>query len=120
MIKGFTEQTKHLTGYEQDVLLPYVVSGLRTKIGEGNAIKMQAMCDGMKSTGFKVSPARMRKIINHIRRNGLVDRLMASSKGYWIEMNDGRLRDYIAGLRERAGAINNVADALEGQLMNNW
>lgn len=38
MIQGFSEQTKPLTPYENDVILPLVLQGFHAKIGKEKAI----------------------------------------------------------------------------------
>jgi hypothetical protein len=40
----------------------------------------------MKGAGYQLTEARLRKIINHIRVNGLLHWLIATSKGYYIEI----------------------------------
>ena len=67
MINGFEEQTHELTEYEEKTLLPPIIKGLKTKVGEQNAITSTEIVKRMKELGFKLDPARLRKIINHIR-----------------------------------------------------
>ncbi len=88
MINGFDEQTKPLDDYERDVLLPIITKGLRTKIGKQRAVTNSHIITSLKQKGFKkLQPARVRKIINHIRVNGILINLVASSNGYYIEPN---------------------------------
>lgn len=38
MIKGFDQQTQPLSEYEENVLLPVILQGLKTKQGKKNAV----------------------------------------------------------------------------------
>ena len=116
MIGGFEDQTQPLTDYEREVLLPIIILGLKTKIGEDNAINSKVIERKLKEKGYNISGARLRKIINHIRINGLIHCLMASSKGYWIENDKEKVKTYINSLEQRADAIQNVANSLKAQL----
>ena len=101
MIQGFSEQTKPLTPYENDVILPLVLQGFHAKIGK---------------QGYKVDNARLRKIINHIRINGMVIGLIATSDGYYIAETRKELEVYLKSLEGREGAIHAVRKSLERQL----
>ncbi len=116
MIQGFEQQTGKLTEYEKGVLLPVMVKCLERKIGKGNAVTNAYMCDRMNESGYDVGEARVRKIINYIRINGLVPCLMASSFGYYITNDADELKSYIASLKGREEAIRAVRRAVEEQL----
>jgi hypothetical protein len=60
--------------------------------------------------------ARVRKIINHIRTNGLVRWLIATNKGYYIAETREEVEQYIESLRGREDAIRVVREAMENQL----
>lgn len=104
MIEGFPIETAPLTDYEKGLVNP-MVKGFSTKIGEKNAITNREIQEKMKVAGFKVNPARIRKLINHIRMHGLVKNLVATSKGYYIEVSPAKIKQYKKSLEERAGAI---------------
>lgn len=113
MIDNFEEETAPLSQEEWDLIEP-VVKGLKTKLGEKNCITSDKMSIGLQNTfNVKVTGARIRKIINYIRRNGLVENLIASSKGYYIENDPEKIKTYVAGLRKRAQAINAVANSFK-------
>lgn len=113
----FTEQTAALSDYEARVLLPVIIAGLQVKHGVSMAVKNEYICHILTNKGYKkVTPARVRKIINHIRLNRLIPGLVASSKGYWVEKDPVRLREYINSLNDRCRAIEAVAKALEKDL----
>lgn len=116
MINGFEEQTHELTEYEEKTLLPPIIKGLKTKVGEQNAITSTEIVKRMKELGFKLDPARLRKIINHIRVNNLIYNLLATSKGYYIATDESECRSFIESLDQRINAIISVRDAMAYQL----
>jgi len=116
MIEGFEDQTQPLNDYEKNLLLPVIIKGLNKKIGEENSITSKEIIRKLTNLGYKISGARLRKIINHIRINDLLICLMASSKGYWIETDTQKVMDYIISLEQRADSIQNVANSLKSQL----
>jgi hypothetical protein len=110
MITGFQTQTEPLTDYEQNILLPVICRGLVTKVGEAHAITNTAITRAMKGAGYQLTEARLRKIINHIRVNGLLHWLIATSRQ--------EMEDYIDSLRGREEAIRAVRESMEKQLLN--
>ena len=116
MINGFNDQTKELNEYERNTLLPIIISGLQRKVGIENAITSKEIESKLRLKGHEVRGARLRKIINFIRINGLIDCLMASSKGYWIEDDKDIILKYINSLEQRAESIRYVAECLKTQL----
>ena len=112
MINGFEKETHELTDYEM-FLLPKIVIGLKTKVGETKAITNKEMVDKLRLLDYKVNPARIRKIINHIRINRLIINLVSSSKGYWVENNIDRIKSYIESLEQRANEIQRVANSFK-------
>lgn len=116
MINGFKQQTEALTDYELKTLLPVICRGLRNKVGEGKAITNVAITRAMKDAGYQLTEARLRKIINHIRVNGMVTCLIATSKGYYIATSREEMEDYINSLRGREDAIRAVRESMEQQL----
>jgi hypothetical protein len=116
MLQGFDTQTEPLNEYERDTLLPVICRGLMTKVGEKMAITNTAITRAMKGAGYNLTEARLRKIINHIRVNGLVKWLIATSKGYYIATSRQEMEDYIGSLRGREDAIRAVRLSMEQQL----
>lgn len=115
MINGFERETAPLDDFEKTLIKPFI-NGLKTHVGKNNAVTSKKIIVGIqKNLGKKINDARVRKIINHIRREGLVRNLIASSKGYYIENNIYELRQYITSLEQRAQAIQDVANALRKQ-----
>ena len=116
MIVGFEKQTKDLTEYEKEILLPIIVKSLGRHVGKDKAVCNAVMSAKMQEKGYKINEARTRKIINHIRINGLVYNLVASGKGYYIAETESEMRRYISSLLSREGAIAAMRMALEVQL----
>ena len=94
MLDNFKEFTFELTEDEELRIVPLVIRGLKTKIGKQNAIKNKQMLAGLKGIGIDISEARLRKVIQFIRLQGLLERLIATSSGYWISNDLQELEDY--------------------------
>lgn len=101
----FPEYTAKLSDYERNELLPVIVRGLKAKVGAENAITNPQMVKALKSAGYKITEPRIRKLINHIRINGFIKNLIATSKGYFISEDIEERRRWKEGMRERAGSI---------------
>ena len=122
MINGFESKTYELTDYEKNVLLPVLLKGLRNRIGVENAMtskEIEERCN-RPPYNYNLNSVRIRKLINHIRVNHLIPFLMATSKGYYIENDTIKLKEYIHSLKQRANSILNVADSLESQIKNQY
>lgn len=114
MIKGFDNGTAPLTGYETWVLLPQLISGLKTKQGRRSAVTNKCIVSRLKGS-FKISEARVRKIINHIRTNDLIPGLIATSDGYFIAEAESELLEYEESLKGREDAIREVRQSIARQ-----
>lgn len=116
MLQGFQLQTEPLNDYERDTLLPVICRGLITKVGKAKAITNTAITKAMKGAGYQLTEARLRKIINHIRTNGLIHLLIATSNGYYIATSTEEVQQYIESLKGREDAIRVVRESMERQL----
>lgn len=106
MINGFIEETEQLNDYEKGVLLPLVVRGLQTKVGSQMAVTSKVIIEALTVQGYKgLSGPRVRKLINHIRINGLIKNLVASSKGYYIETDITERKKYVQGVKARSESM---------------
>ena len=92
MIKGFDKQTETLSDYERKTLVPVMVRSLAGHIGKAAAITNKYICSRMRLCGYQISDARVRKIVNHIRTNGLVQCLIATSGGYYVAETEEELK----------------------------
>lgn len=116
MIQGFQEQTEPLTEYEEQTLLPQLVRGLQLKVGKAMSVTNKAIIEGMnRNLGLKMTDARVRKLINHIRIHDLVPCLIATSQGYYIAESEQELRDYEESLLGREAAIRSVRLSIQRQ-----
>jgi hypothetical protein len=117
MINGFEEQTEELSEYELKELLPILLKYLPRKLGKANAITGAAIRKGIEvNRGHVISGARLRKLINHIRKNDLIPCLIASSKGYYVATDNTDVSRFIESLNQRETAIRNVRLSMQRQL----
>jgi len=110
MINGFEEETSPLTE-EELRLVPKFVNSFTSKIGEEMAVSSKEIEEKFRNIGIRITGPRIRKIVNYIRLNHLVKNLIATSKGYYVEDNPEKLKRYVESLRQRAAAIQAVADS---------
>jgi hypothetical protein len=114
MIKNFETVTHELTDKEAQ-LLPMFIKGLQTKVGKENAITNKRMRERLEAHGISVPDSRVRKIINHIRINGLVKCLCSTSKGYFVAKDEQEVKDYLEGLGQRIREQERIYDSIEHQ-----
>ncbi len=107
MIDGFENETKPLTELEQSLVQKFVNSlQRRTK---ANPCSNAYIIRKFSERGIKLTGARIRKIINHIRTHHLVNNLVADNKGYYVTQDPAEVERYTQSLYQRAEAIINVA-----------
>ena len=116
MITTFETQTKPLNEYERETLLPIMVRCLAKHIGKSCAISNAQMCEKMALYGYQIGEVRVRKIINHIRSNGLVECLIATGKGYYVTESIQEMETYIESVKNREDAIRAMRLSMEEQL----
>lgn len=115
MINGFDEETAPLTEKEA-ALLPFVIALLETHKGKEKAITSKTISYNILVQKYeKVDGPRIRKIINHIRQNGLVSCLIATSAGYYVAETEQELIDYEESLNGRATAIWQIRSHIQKQ-----
>lgn len=115
MIKGFNSETAPLTEYEESVILPIVLRGLRNKVGKANAVTNRTIVQRLNIAGHTTTEHRIRKIINHIRMTDLLPGLIATSGGYFLATSESELLDYEQSLLGREDAIKQVRLAIARQ-----
>lgn len=115
MIKGFNSETAPLTEYEESVILPIVLRGLRNKVGKANAVTNRTIVQRLNIAGHMTTEPRIRKIINHIRMTDLLPGLIATSGGYFLATSEAELLDYEQSLLGREDAIKQVRLAIARQ-----
>lgn len=116
MLKGFDEETAPLSEYEKNELLPLLIRGLSARVGAEHIITNAKMIEGLrKNMNIKISQSRIRKLINHIRINGLIPCLIASNRGYYIATTSAEIEEYENSLIGRIEAEQAVLKAIRAQ-----
>ena len=112
MIKGFEHITRDLEPKEREVVF-CVVEILKERKGKGQAITNKQISQIVaRVTGTKLSPPRMRKIINLIRVRGILPGIIGWNTGYFLAQEEEEWRDGMIGLQDRIEAITAVYDAM--------
>lgn len=115
MIKNFDNETAPLSEYEESVILPLVLRGLKTKIGKKNAVTNRTIVQRLNIAGHTTTEPRIRKVINYIRMSDLLPGLIATSGGYFLATSEAELMDYEESLLGREDAIKQVRLAIARQ-----
>lgn len=116
MVKNFEDQTQPLTERELKIL-PWLIKGLSNR-SKSNPIMSGGIVEGMNilllKHGMKASfsDVKLRKMTNHIRRNGLLP-LIATSRGYYCSTEPQEVRSQIDSLNERARSLMECAKGME-------
>lgn len=116
MVENFAPITDPLTDAELELVAP-IVAGLSRRT-EADPIKGAEICAAINAKyqlKFKFEESRLRKIVNHIRREGILP-VIATSRGYYTAQNIEEIRSQIASLTDRAAGILAAADGLRGFL----
>lgn len=108
-------ETRALSSYDLNVLLPILKKGLETKKGKANAVTGKQIIEGLRSHGLKVNTKSMIMLINYIRTNDLIEGLMASGTGYYIANSELELAVYEAGLFGREQSLKNLRLSMQRQ-----
>ncbi len=115
MIQNFEEFTFELTKDEK-TLLPILMKGLENKTKDNPMkateiiTKMNVYCKEKKLP--KMHDVRLRKMVNHIRSNGLMP-VLASSSGYYVSYDKEDIKEQLVSLEQRAFSILNCVKGLE-------
>ncbi len=115
MINGFEKITKDVTDLEKNKLAPIIIKKLNKCIGKSKSITNAKLIDLLITKGHSTNQARVRMIIHYIRINGLVERLVAGKKGYFISNDEQELNKYIDSLLQRVSSIEAIANQLHYQ-----
>ena len=112
MITNFEEITAPLSIEERELLL--CVYDVIKKIDKNNPIKAPNLIQRVKqiTNKEKFTQARLRKIINFIRSNGILP-VIATSNGYYTSYETNEILKEIKSLNERAEAIKFAGDGLK-------
>lgn len=116
MIPGHEKQTHELTEYELEKILPLVVKRMKEKVGKKSAVTNSHVVKMFKKHGYKLTESRFRKIIQHIRVNGLIPCLVSSGHGYYIATKQSEVEMYVKSLDKRINAVIVTRDSLQHQM----
>lgn len=125
MITGFEQETAPLNEVELYAAKIIDCCLKRGHIGQEHAVTADHIGKSLaaQNMAFRdakgrpyLTGARIRKIVNYLRTSRICPRLIASAKGYYISNNPEELTEYITSLRQRASAIQAVADAMSAAL----
>ena len=108
MKKELKKETRPLTYYDHNVLLPILMKGLEMKKGKMNAVTSKQIVHGLQSQGLKINDRDVGSLINHIRTNDLIVGLMATSTGYYITNSEQDFKKYENSLLGREKEIRKV------------
>ena len=111
MIKGFEKQTEKLT--DDELALARIVAQGLSKKTKHNPASSSYICNTLneKYPDIKLTDVRLRKIINHLRLNGMAN-ICANGKGYYVSDDVRELQDYAVSLGQRIGAQEAVYKSL--------
>jgi hypothetical protein len=113
MLQSFKEQTREISDHEEAVLVPLIINELKTRTGRSKAIKnaeLIALCYNAGNTN-KIQPARLRKMIEHIRQNNLLPGVVGHASGYYVAQTPEELKEWIETMIGRRNAIKLSIDA---------
>lgn len=116
MITNFENITYKLTEEEKN-LIPVLICGFKNH-GRANPIKAEDIVKSINAQKSKYkltkdfTDARMRKMCNLIRTEGIIP-LIATSKGYYVSYSPSEIHSQIKSLQQRADAIYRPANGLK-------
>lgn len=115
MIKNFERETNPLTEYEKEELVPLVVQVFQHCKGKKYVLSNKNFISRWGG-GYKINPARLRKVLNYVGNTGKIKGLIATSKGYYVAQSRQELEDYINSLQGREDAIKELRKNITKQV----
>lgn len=114
MLIGFDSITYELTDYERKTIVPVLVEKLKTCKGVAQAATNGQLMTHLTQRGLPgISEARIRKLINYVRNQHLINALIATSKGYFVASCPEEVLRYIESLEGRGAAIHALTAAMK-------
>lgn len=104
-----------LSKYEQNVLLPILIKGLKMKQGKSNVVTKRQIVKTLRKHGVKISTSSFNSLINYIRVNDLIVGLMASRFGFYISTCEHDLMEYENRLLRREATLRKVRMSIKRQ-----
>lgn len=99
--------------YERDVLVP-LVCGILQKHGT-HPLPSLTIAEEIRKMGHAITTRQVRKVINHIRREGIIPCVASSRNGFFVASNVNEISECIGTLESLADAIREVIEALKLQ-----
>ena len=114
MVTNFEDITKELTSDE--LAISETVKDILLLHGPENQITGVSICAIVnvmykRGANTKLTGARLRKIVNHLRSNGILP-IIATQKGYYSSYDTETIQAQIRSLKERAAGIHSAAKGL--------
>lgn len=113
MVTTFETQTENLSEYELSII-PKVIEQMNFIRRPRKSYEVcQFLNDELQLIlmKHKISPTRLRKLVNHIRVNGILP-VIATSEGYFVSFEREVIEKQIKSLYERSSSIRKCADGL--------
>ena len=114
VLKG-RKKRRALSQYEQNVLLPILLKGLKTKVGKENAVTRTQMLNMLSEYKVMANRRSLERVIKYIRLNHLIYGLMATNYGYYIAKTEEELIAYERSLRGRERALRDIRRSINIQ-----
>ena len=103
---------------KEETLLPIVIDILKRHTCRDKAISNEEIRDITTQMGYEdIGQIRMRMIINHIRKNNLLQCVIGCNYGYYISTDEEEIKKYIEDLKDRELAISSTRETIENQLI---
>lgn len=115
MIRNFKKETCPLNDYEKKRVLPILVNILSSRVGSSRAVTSSQFLN-VHLKDCPIDAARLRKVINYIRTKGLIQGLMATSRGYYVAETREELEAYLESLQGRENAIKELRRSIRKQM----
>lgn len=110
MIRNFEDLTANLNDDDKNIAR-IVKAGLKKYKGKSNAIAGSKICSGFHSnTKIKITPVKLRKIINYLRNEG--EPICSSSKGYFYPICQQEIKDTCISIQQRIDSQAQVINQL--------
>ncbi|NCA79948.1 MAG: hypothetical protein EOM76_07170 [Sphingobacteriia bacterium] len=114
MIENFENITQELSDDELR-WVPVLIKRIKNR-SKNNPIKSSELVAKMndfaeKHNLIRINDVKLRKIVNHIRSNGLAP-IVATSEGYYTATDTDEIEAQIRSLTQRASSIMRCADGL--------
>lgn len=108
-----------LSSHETNVLLPLVLQMLSHRNTKQKVFSNTKIRKVLKEFGEDITDSQIRKIVFHIRNNGLLQLLIANNEGYFISYNRADIEKWIEMQRGKIETMTMTLRAIEAQLAEN-